>query len=81
MQCTNIALKEGQRQGKTDDELDKLRWNENKLEFLTALLDVFDDKSVRFFYLKMCFYLKTVLTQDVIWTSIQRYLSVETMFF
>lgn len=45
MQCTNIALIEARANGASEAELDKLRWNDENLEFLTALFDVHDDKS------------------------------------
>ena len=47
-QASNIAFKEAADKGATEDELDALRWDPEKLEFLTALFEVFDDKSVRF---------------------------------
>lgn len=54
MQCTNVAYVKAQADGKSEDELDKLRWTEETLSFLTALLDVYDDKSVSLTYLSDC---------------------------
>lgn len=45
MQVTNIEMKQAQDAGRPQEEIDQLRWDEEKLQFLTALFEV-DDKSV-----------------------------------
>ena len=46
MEITNEVYKNAKDMGKSPEELEKLAWTTENLQFLTALLDVYDDKSV-----------------------------------